>query len=82
MKDAIDIDTDKIGNKTFQVVENSILRDLTFGDITNKKTKILLERKLGNNLDANTVIRFSAGALSPFEENNLFNELIKEFNNL
>lgn len=72
-------DTDNAGTKTVQIVENSQLRNLTYGDVKNENTKGFLKDKLGEDLQNDDQLVFSKDTLSNAEEISLFNALVEEF---
>lgn len=75
----IAFDTDNAGTKTVQIVENSQLRNLTYGDVKNENTKCFLKDKLGEDLQNDDQLVFSKDTLSNAEEISLFNALVEEF---
>ena len=79
MEKYIVFDTDSVGNKTVQILEDSQPRNLTYGDVESKDIKDFIKSKLGENLKDSDRIRFTKNTLNSSEENELYAALREEF---
>ncbi len=73
------LDTDNVGNRTFQVVIDSKLHDLTVRDIENEGTKKFVLEHLGQGATNETLLKFNEAMLTLPEANRLFNSLTAQF---